>query len=311
MLSLKNREINPSPRTIGSHPDPNKSLCPGMGKAKQRHAGAQSSKTQRKAPSKLPNGHNKKRPGGSSKQSTQISPAIIPFLPTDRILLVGEGDFSFSVSLFKAHGCASLVATSFDDRSTLFSKHPQAEVHIQSLEAEAECKVLYGVDATKLGKVGIKGSGGKDVRKALFDKIVFNFPHVGGLTKDVDRQIRHNQELLLGFMDAAKPLLTPGGAVVVTIFEGEPYQRWDLRGLGRQKGFKVERSFRFQASVYPDYKHARTLGNIDGGRGWKGEDRLARTFMMVPNEVQSAQKAQARSKSKKRKREDTDSESEG
>ena len=293
----------------GTHPPP--LLCPSMGKAKYRHASAQSSKTQRNSSSTPANGHNKKRPAGSSKQSTQISPATIPFLPTDRILLVGEGDFSFSVSLLKTQGCASLVATSFDDRSTLSSKYPQSDAHIQLLEAKTECKVLYSVDATKLGKVGIKGSGGKDVRKALFDKIGFNFPHVGGLTKDVDRQVRHNQDLLLGFMDAAKPLLTPGGAVVVTIFEGEPYQRWDLRGLGRQKGFKVERSFRFQASVYPEYKHARTLGNIDGGRGWKGEDRLARTFVLVTNDMQTARTGQTQSKGKKRKREDTDSESEG
>lgn len=45
----------------------------------------------------------------------------------------------------------------------------------------------YGVDATKLDK------GGKEVRKGNFDRIIFNFPHVGGLTKDVNRQVRHNQ----------------------------------------------------------------------------------------------------------------------
>lgn len=44
-------------------------------------------------------------------------------------------------------------------------------------------------------------------------------------------------------------------------------------------GLKVERSSKFQASVYPGYQHARTLGNIEGGRGWKGADRSARTYV--------------------------------
>lgn len=56
--------------------------------------------------------------------------------------------------------------------------------------------VRYGVDATKLGKPGVAegvGGGGKEVRKGGFDRLVFNFPHVGGLTKDVNRQVRYNQ----------------------------------------------------------------------------------------------------------------------
>ena len=66
---------------------------------------------------------------------------------------------------------------------------------------------------------------------------------------------------------------------MVTIFEGEPYELWNVRDLARHVGLKVERSFKFQASAYPGYKHARTLGNIKDGGGWKGEDRGARTYM--------------------------------
>lgn len=66
-------------------------------------------------------------------------------------------------------------------------KYPQAAQHISALEEEEEVKVLYGVDGTRLQK------GGKEVRKGGFDRVVFNFPHVGGLTKDVNRQVRYNQ----------------------------------------------------------------------------------------------------------------------
>ena len=89
----------------------------------------------------------------------------------------------------------------------------------------------------------------------------------------------------------------------MTIFEGEPYDLWNVRDLARHAGLKVERSFRFQASAYPGYKHARTLGIIEGGGGWKGEDRPARTYVF---EINDGQQRQAQHK---RKRERSDSES--
>ena len=110
------------------------------------------------------------------------------------------------------------------------------------------------MDATKLGKAG---GGGKEVRRGGWERIIFNFPHVGGLTKDVNRQVRHNQgrctsttstlcaqltgwaELLVGFFTAALPLLAPTGSIVVTVFEGEPYELWNIRDLARHVGLKV------------------------------------------------------------------------
>lgn len=44
-------------------------------------------------------------------------------------------------------------------------------------------------------------------RTAPFNKIVFNFPHVGGLSTDINRQVRANQELLVAFFKSCKPLL--------------------------------------------------------------------------------------------------------
>lgn len=66
---------------------------------------------------------------------------------------------------------------------------------------------------------------------------------------------------------------------MVTLFEGEPYTLWNVRDLARHVGLKAQRSFKFEASAYPGYKHARTLGNIRDGGGWKGEDRSSRTYI--------------------------------
>jgi 25S rRNA (uracil2634-N3)-methyltransferase len=165
--------------------------------------------------------------------------------------------------------------------------------------------VLYGVDATRLSS-----SHKKLLRPySPFTKIVFNFPHVGGLSTDVNRQVRYNQELLVGFFNAAKDLLSsptrpariavlgendndsdtafsegsqdpdhqnPGavnGQILVTLFEGEPYTLWNIRDLARHCGLKVIESFKFPWSAYPGYQHARTTGDILSAKGKSDEGK--------------------------------------
>lgn len=138
-------------------------------------------------------------------------------------------------------------------------------------------------------------------RKAPYNKIVFNFPHVGGLSTDVNRQVRANQELLVAFFESCKPLLArksksvpssgyeapersnhqelygdsnsdqdqddsenvrTTGEVIVSLFDGEPYTLWNIRDLARHSGFRVVTSWRFPWKAYPGYRHARTLGEI-------------------------------------------------
>ncbi|KAL9018498.1 MAG: hypothetical protein Q9185_004190 [Variospora sp. 1 TL-2023] len=216
-----------------------------------------------------------------SARSPQRAPSI-PFAHTDRILLVGE------------------VATCYDSAAELAEKYPQSSRYINDLEEAAreshsvmDIKILYGVDATKLGK-SLPAGGGKLVKKGGFDRVMFNFPHVGGLTKDVNRQVRYNQELLVGFFKAATSLLTPTGTIIVTIFEGEPYSLWNIRDLARHVGLQVGQSFKFQPEAYQGYRHARTLGNIDGGRGWKGEGRDARTYVFERKGMGRTQTQQAK-----------------
>lgn len=118
------------------------------------------------------------------KQKQHQDPTI-PFDVHDRILLVGEGDLSFARSVVEHHGCADVLATTLDPVAELLEKYPQAAGHIQYLEDEGQ-GVMHEVDATKLAQ--------KELRKGqLWDRVVFNFPHVGGRSKDVNRQVRYNQ----------------------------------------------------------------------------------------------------------------------
>lgn len=216
------------------------------------------------------------KPGSQlqKKKNTPVPKPTIPFHADDRILLVGEGDFSFAKSIVEEHACCDVTATCLDSKTELFQKYdPQACEHITYLEDEGQ-NVLYEIDATKLDQSkALKKQGG------LFNVILFNFPHVGGKSKDVNRQVRFNQELLVKFFGSATQLLAAAGTIVVTLFDGEPYTLWNIRDLARHSGLEVQRSFKFLADAYPGYSHARTLGNIEGGGGWKGEDRDARSYV--------------------------------
>ena len=231
----------------------------------------------------------------------------LPFNPTDRILLLGEGDFSFAKSLVQHHRCDKIWASCLDTKTQLFAKYyPQAEQNIQYLESENQ-NVLYSIDATNLSSTHAPKRGRK------FERIIFNFPHVGGKTKDVNRQVRFNQELLVKFFAASMPLLAEDGdgdggdaaTIVVTLFEGEPYSLWNVRDLARHAGLEVRRSFGFVADAYPGYAHSRTLGNLDGGGGWRGEEREARSFVFQRKGVREGGEA------KKRRRRDDSEDDEG
>lgn len=193
-------------------------------------------------------------------------------------------------------------------------------------------KVVFSIDARKLGGTG---GGGKLIRSGFpapspkahysnrskkdgnghtgepggpWDIICFNFPHVGGLSTDVNRQVRSNQELLVGFFKACVPLLSipnptedssdfedeveytdkenngslsdagevrhksrkEPGHIIVTLFEGEPYTLWNIRDLARHAGLRVVTSFKFPWASYPGYSHARTIGAIEGKGGGRG-----------------------------------------
>lgn len=84
--------------------------------------------------------------------------------------------------------------------------------------------VLFSVDARKLGGKAIRhgfssSSTSKEKRRQQqhnppnddggpWDIICFNFPHVGGLSTDVNRQVRANQELLVSFFKGCVSLLS-------------------------------------------------------------------------------------------------------
>lgn len=111
-------------------------------------------------------------------KATTAPPVTLPFKPTDKILLIGEGNFSFARALvceppsaLQYLPASSVVATAYDTEAECFEKHPEAQAIVEEIRAKG-AEVSFGVDATKLEKV-------TSLRSRKFDRIVWNFPHAG------------------------------------------------------------------------------------------------------------------------------------
>ena len=124
-----------------------------------------------------------------STSSTSNRPPTIPFDQNDTILLLGEANFSFALSLLDspfAHPPHQICATSYDSEEVSFDKYPDAERNVRRL-SERGVRVGFGVDAGMLEKSKSVGKGRR------WSRVIFNFPHAGqsstGNTGDVDKQL--------------------------------------------------------------------------------------------------------------------------
>ncbi|KAG1757026.1 hypothetical protein EDB19DRAFT_1890883 [Suillus lakei] len=194
-----------------------------------------------------------------------------PFTPTDKILLIGEGNFSFAHALVIDRPLSlehlppsNITATSYDSEEECYDKYPDARSMVDVLR-ERGAEVLFGVDGTRLEKCNV-------LKGRRFDRTVFNFPHAG--ITDQDRNILSNQMLILGFLrsvvgclaegsiptpnlsrkqkkptddddddnvnddvtdDAPSPSTAQGsrGTVLVTLRNVPPYTNWDVPRLAK------------------------------------------------------------------------------
>ncbi|TFY67975.1 hypothetical protein EVG20_g3739 [Dentipellis fragilis] len=196
--------------------------------------------------------------------------STIPFGPTHRILLVGEGNFSFAHALIVSPPPTlehlppqSVYATAYDSEDECFSKYPDAEETVRVLR-EKGVHVLFSVDATALQKTTV-------LKGKTFDRIMWNFPHAGKGITDQDRNILSNQVLILGFLRSAAGYLETGsvpdtapsrkkkrkvededederksdvedfsaenmatrGTILITLRNVVPYTQWDLPRLAK------------------------------------------------------------------------------
>ena len=122
-------------------------------------------------------------------------------LSAGRILVVGDGDLSFSAAL-AAHlpDSVSLLPTTLESEATITERYSTAQRSIDALVARGAAP-QHGVDATRL-----------DGDTAAWDRIIFMFPHAPGKAN-----VRRGRELLSRFFASAAGVLAPGGEVLVSL----------------------------------------------------------------------------------------------
>ncbi|GMJ10510.1 hypothetical protein HRI_004720200 [Hibiscus trionum] len=168
-----------------------------------------------------------------------------------QILLVGEGDFSFSSSLANAFASASnICATSLDSYDVLKRKYKNAVSNLENLR-KLGATLLHGVDATKM-------KHHTDLANRKFDRIIFNFPHAGFHGKEHDpHMIQMHKNLVQGFFRNARGMLRSNGEIHVNHKTGTPFCLWNLEKLASESSLVLFQCVDFNIEDYPGYHNKR------------------------------------------------------
>ncbi|KAK9134047.1 hypothetical protein Scep_013575 [Stephania cephalantha] len=169
------------------------------------------------------------------------------YCSSHRILLVGEGDFSFSACLGRAFGRAdNMVATSLNSQEFLKRNYGNAMSNVDSLRSRG-CIVIHNVDATKM-------AGNRRSNDVTYDRIVYNFPHAGfSKNEPVKDHLRRNRDLVSDFMANAAKMIDETGEIHISHKCNYFFQQWGLQKLGEKNGLVLVEEVKFELSDYPGY----------------------------------------------------------
>jgi len=123
------------------------------------------------------------------------------------ILIVGDGDLSYSASIALSNKTSQLVATVLESEADHRSIYSDSSRNIDIIRKWGH-QVRFQVDARDLSKHF-------DTTTTLFDRIQWNFPHDKGRTN-----ARNNRDLIKKFFASSKDVLNPNsGQIHVALFE--------------------------------------------------------------------------------------------
>ncbi|XP_004626167.1 ferredoxin-fold anticodon-binding domain-containing protein 1 [Octodon degus] len=169
-----------------------------------------------------------------------------------RLLLVGEGNFSFAAALSETTDPRSSITATCLQHPADLARDPVARENLQRLRKRG-AEVRFGVDCTQLANAF-------EPHNRKFDRIYFNFPHCGrkaGVAK--------NRELLAKFFQSCADVLAEEGEVHVALCRGqggtpadkpqrEWHNSWQVVAMAAQGGLILSDVLPFSCEAVPGYK---------------------------------------------------------
>ncbi|XP_045896461.1 ferredoxin-fold anticodon-binding domain-containing protein 1 [Micropterus dolomieu] len=194
--------------------------------------------------------------------------------PSRSILLVGEGNFSFSASVSQLHSETetSITATCLQRQEEAL-RHEGAASNIQIIK-DSGGEVVFGVDCRKLGECA-------SLQGRAFDRVVFNFPHCGRKSG-----VKKNRELLKNFFLSCVQVLAEDGEVHVSLCNGQggtPVDRpkrewhnsWQVAAMAAEANLILTDVHPFESEKYQGYK---CTGYRSQDKGFHVERALLHVF---------------------------------
>ncbi|XP_070774012.1 ferredoxin-fold anticodon-binding domain-containing protein 1 [Enoplosus armatus] len=194
--------------------------------------------------------------------------------PSRSILLVGEGNFSFSASESQLYSETetSITATCLQRQKEAL-RHEGAASNIQIIK-DSGGAVLFEVDCRKLGECA-------PLQGRVFDRVVFNFPHCGRKSG-----VKKNRELLKNFFLSCVQVLAEDGEVHVSLCNGqggtpadhpkrEWHNSWQVAAMAAEAHLILTDVHPFENEKYQNYK---CTGYRSQDKGFHVEKALLHVF---------------------------------
>uniref|UniRef100_A0A665UND7 Ferredoxin-fold anticodon binding domain containing 1 n=1 Tax=Echeneis naucrates TaxID=173247 RepID=A0A665UND7_ECHNA len=190
--------------------------------------------------------------------------------PSRSVLLVGEGNFSFSASIGKSYAQSDTSIT-----ATCLQSEDEALRHEGAAVIAPNCgSVLFGVDCTKLAECA-------SLQGRLFDRVLFNFPHCGRKSG-----VKKNRELLKNFFHSCIKVLAEDGEVHVSLCNGqggtpadqprrEWHNSWQVAAMAAEAHLILSDIRPFASEKYQSYK---CTGYRSQDKGFHVEKALVHVF---------------------------------
>jgi hypothetical protein len=203
--------------------------------------------------------------------------------PNWRILTIGDGDLSFSASLWQAFSPKQLTATVFDSQQILEDKYQHHAIEL--LKTDPNQQVLFDFDITNPASWPNDWAA---LKHKEFDLVIFQFPLVPAFEdpdyfhKMGDISINTLNRLLLRqfLIHCTEYFLDPKGKQLcyITSKDVKPYSEWNIENSLNQnlKHINYLGSMNFNINKFPGYK----IRNVDRDKHVK--DTQGITYVWSP-----------------------------